>query len=105
MVDEYLDKVEGVVEKDLLFFFIVGDFSFSLDLESDKDVEEYEEGILKFNSLGKKLLLIKIKLFFLIILFVIVGRLVFLESKEESYVDWDLLLKCYELNIYLVFFV
>lgn len=45
------------------------------------------------------------KLFLLIILFVIVGRLLFLEIKEDNYVDWNFFFKCYELNIYFVFFV
>lgn len=68
--------------------------------ESDKDVEEHEEGTLKSNSSGKKPSLTKTKLPSPTTLFATVGRPAFLESKEESHVDWDSLSKRYEPNTY-----
>lgn len=98
--DEHSDKAEGVAEKDPLSFFTAGDSSSSSDSESDKDVEEHEEGTLKSNSSGKKPSLTKTKLPSPTTLFATVGRPAFLESKEESHVDWDSLSKRYEPNTY-----
>lgn len=100
MADEHSDKAEGVAEKDPLSFFTAGDSSSSSDSESDKDVEEHEEGTLKSNSSGKKPSLTKTKLPSPTTLFATVGRPAFLESKEESHVDWDSLSKRYEPNTY-----
>ena len=98
--DEHSGNDESVAEKDPLSFFTAGDSSSSSDSESDKDVEEHEEGTLKSNSSGKKPSSTKTKLPSPTTLFATVGRPAFLESKEESHVDWDSLSKRYEPNTY-----
>lgn len=40
MVDELLNKEVNSVDKDLLLFFIVGDFSLILDFENESDVRD-----------------------------------------------------------------
>ncbi|XP_020612444.1 UPF0690 protein C1orf52 homolog isoform X2 [Orbicella faveolata] len=100
MADGHSDKDESVAEKDPLSFFTAGDSSSSSDSESDKDAEEHEEGTLTSNSSGRKPSLTKTKLPSPTTLFATVGRPAFLESKEESHVDWDSLSKRYEPNTY-----
>lgn len=100
MADEHSDKDESVDEKDPLSFFTAADSSSSSDSESDKDAEDDKEGRLKSNSSGKKSSLPKTKLPSPTTLFATVGRPAFLESKEESYVDWNSLSKRYEPNTY-----
>lgn len=99
MADEHSEKDKSVAEKDPLSFFTAGDSSSSSDSESDKDVEEHEEEK-KTSSSEKKLSSTKIKLPSPTTLFATVGRPAFLESKEESQVDWNSLSKRYEPNTY-----
>ncbi|KAL9989584.1 hypothetical protein ACROYT_G004148 [Oculina patagonica] len=99
MADEHSDKDESVAEKDPLSFFTAGDSSSSSDSESDNDADEDKESKSK-SSTAKKASSPKTKLPSPTTLFATVGRPAFLETKEESYVDWNSLSKRYEPNTY-----
>lgn len=99
MADEHSDKDESVAEKDPLSFFTAGDSSSSSDSESDNDADEDKDSKFK-SSTAKKASSPKTKLPSPTTLFATVGRPAFLESKEESYVDWNSLSKRYEPNTY-----
>lgn len=99
MADEHSDKDESVAEKDPLSFFTAGDSSSSSDSESDNDADKDKESKSK-SSTAKKASSPKTKLPSPTTLFATVGRPAFLETKEESYVDWNSLSKRYEPNTY-----
>lgn len=100
MADEHEHESSDEGGKDPLSFFTAGDSSSSSDSESDRDAEEVKEDRLKSNSLVKTASSPKTKLPSPTTLFATVGRPAFLESKEESLVDWDSLSKRYEPNTY-----
>lgn len=100
MADEHSDRDESVAEKDPLSFFTAGDSSSSSDSESDNDPGEDKESRLKSSSSVKKASSPKTKLPSPTTLFATVGRPAFLESKEESPVNWNSLSKRYEPNTY-----
>lgn len=97
--DGHLDK-EECDDKDPLSFFTAGDSSSSSDSESESDVKDDKQDKLKSNSSGANVSALKTKLPSPTTLFATVGRPAFLETKEESYVDWNSLSKRYEPNTY-----
>lgn len=99
MADDQSDKDESVAEKDPLSFFAAGDSSSSSDSESDNNDDD-KGSSLKSSTSIKNTTSPATKLPSPTTLFATVGRPAFLESKEESYVDWNSLSKRYEPNTY-----
>ena len=87
-------------DKDPLSFFTAGDSSSSDDSESEEQTGEDNEDGFKSKDSTKKAASPKTKLPSPTTLFATVGRPSFLETKEESYVDWNSLSKRYEPNTY-----
>lgn len=99
MADDHSDKDESVAEKDPLSFFAAGDSSSSSDSESDNNDDD-KGSSLKYSSSIKNTTSPTTKLPSPTTLFATVGRPAFLESKEESCVDWNSLSKRYDPNTY-----
>ena len=87
-------------EKDPLSFFTAGDSSSSDNSESEEETEEDSQDGFKSKDSRKRVASPKTKLPSPTTLFATVGRPSFLETKEESYVDWNSLSKRYEPNTY-----
>ncbi|XP_068726944.1 UPF0690 protein C1orf52 homolog [Montipora capricornis] len=86
-------------EKDPLSFFTAGDSGSNSDSESEGDTEEENQDFSKSKDSGKSTAPAT-KLPSPTTLFATVGRPSFLETKEDNYVDWNSLSKCYEPNTY-----
>ena len=85
-------------KRDPLSFFTAGDSSSNSDSDSDGETEnDFQK---KSKTSKEEVLSPKTKLPSPTTLFATVGRPSFLETKEESIVDWDSLSKRYEPNTY-----
>lgn len=100
MADEPLNKEGNSADKDPLSFFTAGDSSSNSDSENESDVRNDEQDKLKSNSPAGNASAAKTKLPSPTTLFATVGKPAFLETKEESYVDWNSLSKRYEPSSY-----
>lgn len=100
MADEPLNKEVNRDDKDPLSFFSAGDSSSTSDSENESDVRDDDQDKLKSKSPAGNASALKTKLPSPTTLFATVGRPAFLETKEESYVDWNSLSKRYEPNTY-----
>lgn len=87
-------------KRDPLSFFTAGDSSSGSDSDSDGETEKDFQNSLKSKTSKEEVLSPKTKLPSPTTLFATVGRPSFLETKEESIVDWDSLSKRYEPNTY-----